>query len=611
MDDEALLGFSVGPVQSFIEAAKSLRDLWSGSMLLSWLVCRAAEPLRAEIQNGQARLVYPDLEDSPFWKLADNPPRGRGDERLLQPCLPNKFLAVVPAGEAGRIAQACRKSFQEEWRKIGECAREKLSEVLPPRHGLEGENSLWNRQVEGFFDVRTVILPISEITNETVKRLFGAASKFNSDDHWSTCWRLLNKSLAAQKSIRHFPSYEVRGDEEGRFAAKCSLLGTYEHIGPAEREAAKTFWEKAAKCSIEGTHVDATERLCAISLVKRFAWPAFFAGRFQLHVGERRYRDTATVAATDWLAEAGIDPDAERRKAGHWSGQWLHWNKADQDKDEDRCSDDLFHRIREAKAEIGKPPTYYAILAMDGDKMGDRLNACEREQDHREVSNKLAEFAMNIVPNIVNAKRNDPPQHNGELIYAGGDDVLALLPTKTAIACAAELADAFANHIGNNATMSAGLAIVHYKEDLRFALRKAREAEKVAKSGGRDALHLFVCRRSGEHSNVRCPWKMTGRVTAWVSAFVAGASDRWAYRLMADVETLEQLPTDAMEAELRRQIARSEKATRDWFKEEDMISALEEYRKASKNSGSAGEPRFREFLTLVQTASFLARGRDQ
>ena len=38
---KAFLAFSLGPVQSFIESAVSLRDLWSGSYILSWLTWHA------------------------------------------------------------------------------------------------------------------------------------------------------------------------------------------------------------------------------------------------------------------------------------------------------------------------------------------------------------------------------------------------------------------------------------------------------------------------------------------------------------------------------------------------------------------------------------------
>ncbi len=41
----AYLSFALGPVQPFIEAARSVRDLWSGSAILSWLAFAAMRPV--------------------------------------------------------------------------------------------------------------------------------------------------------------------------------------------------------------------------------------------------------------------------------------------------------------------------------------------------------------------------------------------------------------------------------------------------------------------------------------------------------------------------------------------------------------------------------------
>jgi CRISPR-associated protein Cmr2 len=51
---------------------------------------------------------------------------------------------------------------------------------------------------------------------------------------------------------------------------------------------------------------------------------------------------------------------------------------------------------------------------------------------HAAISEALTNFAIRITHGIV-------AKHRGELIYSGGDDLLALLPTQTAIACASEL----------------------------------------------------------------------------------------------------------------------------------------------------------------------------
>jgi CRISPR-associated protein Cmr2 len=58
----ALLSFFVGPVQPFIEAARSVRDLWTGSMILSWLSFQAMLPVIEEL--GPTAVIYPALRES-------------------------------------------------------------------------------------------------------------------------------------------------------------------------------------------------------------------------------------------------------------------------------------------------------------------------------------------------------------------------------------------------------------------------------------------------------------------------------------------------------------------------------------------------------------------
>ena len=78
--------------------------------------------------------------------------------------------------------------------------------------------------------------------------------------------------------------------------------------------------------------------------------------------------------------------------------------------------------------------------------------------------------------------------------------------------------------MGTRATASAGLAVVHYKEDLRLAVAAARRAEKAAKDAGRDILQVVACRRSGEHAAAFCPWEFVDTVQDWAEAFSAGAA---------------------------------------------------------------------------------------
>ena len=94
----SLLSFSIGPVQTFIASARSLRDLWTGSFVLSWLTCRAMQPIVEPEGPGLSAILIPALERDPLEYL-----RGSGGDRPPPACLPNWFLVEVPGDPNGRL----------------------------------------------------------------------------------------------------------------------------------------------------------------------------------------------------------------------------------------------------------------------------------------------------------------------------------------------------------------------------------------------------------------------------------------------------------------------------------------------------------------------------
>ncbi|ABF45264.1 CRISPR-associated protein, Cmr2 family [Deinococcus geothermalis DSM 11300] len=143
---------------------------------------------------------------------------------------------------------------------------------------------------------------------------------------------------------------------------------------------------------------------------------------------------------------------------------------------------------------------YYAILVADGDSMGALLSAHDSEAAHHELSRRLDEFARQA--------RRIVQKHDGQAVFAGGDDVLAFLPVTTALACGRELAEKFRHTV--RATLSAGIAVVHYREPLSTSLRQAREAEKVAKKvDGKNAVCVAVHTRGGAPRRVAQKWDGT------------------------------------------------------------------------------------------------------
>jgi CRISPR-associated protein Cmr2 len=587
--------FTLGPVQSFIKAARTVRDLWSGSYLLSYLTFRAMKAVADKC--GAEAIVFPNYADLPLTKWYAK----REREGLLEPCIPNRFLAEVPATEARACAETAEQACRDAWHEIAEAVRGKLRTKLPDDTLAEG-STLWDQQIVSFFEVYTAACP--------------------AGGDWCGAHQHAQRVLAAKKARRPFPQYEPYPDPlppNFKVPQKDTLLGTFEHVGPGDFGEASRFWANAAKdAKFPGGRVSRRERLCAVSLVKRFAWTLVFADRFGCDTSALRFPDTATIAAERWLSH-GTEPDpraALRNSDPSWSGLWLHWPTQDppkDDEDEDRVPDHVWTAILKKREERrAAAPSYYAALVFDGDRMGERFNVLGRA-DYTALSAAVSDFYLHEVRDLVEGA-------GGTLVYAGGDDAIALLPTETALDCAHALSAKFKEQVGAairslsvplsedlcEPSISGGLVVAHYKEDLRFVLEQAHEAETAAKRAGRGRLALSVCRRSGEHSTAVVTWDFVPTVSRWVGAFRGdaldrGASDRWAYKLRAELPVLEEQP-DAFKLELRRRLNRAEDGTKRLFAP-DAVAA--EYVALAQFGGAPSN-----FLTLVQSASFLARGRD-
>jgi CRISPR-associated protein Cmr2 len=612
--DKAFLTLSLGPVQPFIAAARTVRDLWSGSYLLSWLAFQAARPVR----DAGGQFVFPALEGNPLLALE----RGQRPKvaEMLAPCLPNRFTAIIAADKAEELAANCEESFRRAWKDVCDKVYQLLTRLVEEKGVVHsrGWAQLWNDQVDSFWEVRSTVLPWAACDAATLDRLLEAqpAAAGADDPLYPQRMDLLGRLAEARRSVRHLPPYSPEGD----VPQKCTILGTYEQLGPAILKESRDFWKDfAAKVHYRGTHTRPNERLCAVSLVKRFSWAACFADELKLEAKALRFDDTATEAARLWLGDKNdperIQPDKIRKDTGDWSGQWLHWTRPDQAKDEAPVPPAVWEAIQRRKRRHPEPvPTYYALLVMDGDDMGKWLRgekgvALGRDL-HQCLSRALTHFALAEAPRAVEEN------HHGTLIYAGGDDVLALLPTRVALACARDLEQRYRENWkkqvptpdGRTGTVSAGLAIVHAKEDLRFALSAARGAENAAKDAGKDRLGVRVCRRSGEHTSAVLPWGLAPQLEKLVVAFAGGISDRWAYRLRGELPTLagELVPQGAFRAETRRLLLRieAEKKRKEQFCS-DVLAFLDDL--SSRRSTRCEV----DFLNLCQTAAFLARGRDE
>jgi len=144
---------------------------------------------------------------------------------------------------------------------------------------------------------------------------------------------------------------------------------------------------------------------------------------------------------------------------------------------------------------------YYAVITADGDKMGAKIKkeATEDVKNIQNLSEKLFKFFTDDedIYTITNEK------FGGELIYAGGDDILAFVPVKrgemTFLDYIEILNKRFKEKVGEDVSLSFGVNIAYYKYPLRDAIESAFALLHQAKESAQNTLALKITKHSGQY----------------------------------------------------------------------------------------------------------------
>ncbi len=153
---------------------------------------------------------------------------------------------------------------------------------------------------------------------------------------------------------------------------------------------------------------------------------------------------------------------------------------------------------------LPEPLPYLAVLVANGDKIGAAISNLPDAAASRAFSHALSGFAEQA--------RQIVRDHHGVLVYAGRDDVLAFLPVDRCLPCARELRDRFLECLQpevpeKTPTLSIGLAIGHFLENLEDLLEYGRTAKKAAKNvEGTDALAVHLHKRNDTPIRTAARW---------------------------------------------------------------------------------------------------------
>ncbi len=618
-----LMVFNIAPIQDFIGRARKLRDYWAGSIILSWL---AFEGIKAVIfELGADHILYPSLHGQPLiddllcaWQmdgLADKQSNSHGVASF-----PNKFVCLVPVGMENEIAERIQQAIQDKWLALGQATLARVEKLVGPDEYITRQ---FTRQMGTYWEYSWAATPLLVKQNKTaiaellpeegITTLFAfvedtdkllAEKNINSGSGqgplYGASHRLAQTMLAAGKSYRT----EQREKEPG---IKCDMFGEFEALRFAFKDGddhnppptQDPFWQTLKEEWNPKSDFGRSERLCAIGLVKRLAYQV--CRSMDDHPLKKMFKNagnfpsTTEMALHDWhrqLERHAREDSKLAAELAEFSGnsaaqlaQWFHainepeqvqrggYEITDIDERQKQSAGKIFLKHHKVK-DVHK---YYALLMMDGDRMGSLVNgetlgarwksvlhpelaarmAGRFEEKykkfwqkhfgetrqispavHAAVSEALGDFSLLSAPEIIEKK------YKGRLIYAGGDDVCAIMPVSTVLAAAREIAESYGRGFvfmdekgritfpdgswspqpgklamylgkGENISISAGIMIAHHKKPLVRVIDRAHQLlDKAKKEGGRNSFCLELDKRSGGGRLFMAGWNdLIGRET--------------------------------------------------------------------------------------------------
>lgn len=498
-----LLILTLGPVQEFIKQARRTRDLWFGSHLLSELSRAAARRIADE--DG-AELVFPALERghrelTPCWtflRKGEEYVEGNGLSRYRESGAPpvnvaNKIVAILPgAADPAEVARRARAAVQALWHEVARYARWRCRRALAP-----DVDAAWVEQIDGVLEHVAAWQPFEE----------GGYARARRD---------VEDAIAGRKQLREFSAWQqLRGAvlrsslDGGRETVLAEQVadGWRKRIGIAKGEQL----DAVSLCKRAGGKPEQFVPTPNVSLAKWIERADEVAGEqmaalreacTKLGVRKVQRDDSAWRRALPFYADVVLESQyqqvlSEVEAPPSDPGRWFQ------------------EHVRPVLTRMPEPHGYLAALVADGDFMGKAIEKLTTPEQHRELSKALAELSGR-------ARAIVEREHRGELVYAGGDDVLALLCLTDALACAkalraafAELLEPFAREHGldRTPTLSVGLGIAHRTEGLGDLIALGQRAERLAKEkperhpgSDRNALAIIVTPRSGQERSWRANW---------------------------------------------------------------------------------------------------------
>ena len=536
------LDVSVGPVQGFVAQSRRTRDLWGSSYLLSFLSAHAIHGAR----EAGGWIKQPVIDNDPLyrWVAGDR----TGDPPHIG-SVPNHFVADVDGDAAA--ARAGVHALEAAWKQV--CAAVWSRFLDHASAAGRRTDRIWERQTRSFWEV-TWTAGDAAAGGRLLARRKRWRSHRPPDEPGDKC--TVMHDLQELSGYVRAESSDRRGRQDRFWERVRRRLGPLE-LHDNERLCAIAFVKRlfpqvaqeALGWPLDTSHWPSTVYIGAVPWLRRATRGApdparqyaktveDAAGRGVLAERRPRFKGLDTPAAgnfarldanylhREFVQSTPLRPPADAAgdggddaAAGRWPDEGAH-SSATASHDRTARGDEsnpraalldgllnaLYDTTDEAGRKLGPPPTFYALLLADGDRLGRLVPTLGGQK----VGRALSAFTRRVTGIV--------KDHDGVTVYAGGDDVLAMLPVPRALACAASLSEAYADAFKEvaaeaaataEATLSAAVVFAQIRVPLGAVLGEARRLlDDVAKdANGRDSLAVGVFKPGG----LNCQW-----VTAW------------------------------------------------------------------------------------------------
>lgn len=586
----SLVVYSITPVQDFIGKARKLRDYWTGSVLLSYLAFTGITAVMEEL--GPDHILYPSLqnqalveqwlekENSSFAKFLEENDKdlqklNKSSQSIAS--FPNKFVFLCNHKDIAEICKLIEERIDSEWKSTAEIVKSYLSKFA--EKDKDAFSKIWDDTVDKFWKYSWAATNFATINNRTellsLLQIDKWQNEYEAMEKFNSCFEDKNKVFSNYDATNLYGA--THSLAQGLLAAgkmkptsfkhiqkkeKCPLCGEHEVLNDSPKDIAAAdynknitaFWDKIRKDANpngEYTQVGKTERLCAICALKRFL-PLGNVFTDKNHILHKTlvesYSDgnfPSTTEMARWEKDCNLSYEERKKKA-----QDYHKNEL------------VSENANDAGDTTDK---YYAFLLMDGDKMGDLINGETTEATWSDVINiRKKESTVFASKEFADKKRTiNPALHSmisdslnnfarygvqpsvdaghGKLIYAGGDDVCAILPLTTAFETADNIRKVYqysygevtengsvelkepkremskiVMHLGHSdnqdktkISLSGAIIIAHHKQPLKEVIQTAHSVlDGVAKEkSGRNSIAIRLMKRSGGDRDVWFKWE--------------------------------------------------------------------------------------------------------